>query len=100
PSIETYALSLHDALPILWRRTTLDSYRTEEPEWEVLLDVDALGAAEGESWVWHGASLLRPAEGEPYRRALVTLSRGGSDADVTRDRKSTRLNSSHVKISY
>ncbi len=72
----------------LWRRTTLDSYRTEEPEWEVLLDVDALNEAEGENWVWHGARLLRPvgaAEGEPYRRALIALSRGGSDADVTRE---------------
>jgi prolyl oligopeptidase len=26
----------------LWRRTTLDSYRTAEPEWDVLFDVDAL----------------------------------------------------------
>ncbi|MEE1651614.1 prolyl oligopeptidase family serine peptidase [Brachybacterium sp. J144] len=72
----------------LWRRTTLASYRTEEPEWEVLLDVDALNEAEGEDWVWHGARLLRPAgaaEGEPYRRALVDLSHGGSDADVTRE---------------
>lgn len=69
----------------LWRRTTLDSYRTDEPEWDVLLDVDALNAEEGEDWVWHGASLLRPAKGEPYRRALVSLSHGGSDADVTRE---------------
>ena len=69
----------------LWRRTTLDSYRTDDPEWDVLLDVDALNAAEGEDWVWHGASLLRPAEGEPYRKALVSLSHGGSDADVTRE---------------
>lgn len=65
----------------LWRRTTLESYRTDEPEWETVLDVDALGEAEGESWVWHGASILRPA----YRKALVSLSRGGSDADVTRE---------------
>lgn len=65
----------------LWRRTTLESYRTAEPEWETVLDVDALGEAEGESWVWHGASILRPA----YRKALVSLSRGGSDADVTRE---------------
>jgi len=72
----------------LWRRTTLESYRTEEPEWEVLLDVDALNEAEGEDWVWHGARLLRPAgaaEGEPYRHALIDLSHGGSDADVTRE---------------
>ncbi|WP_087484597.1 prolyl oligopeptidase family serine peptidase [Brachybacterium massiliense] len=72
----------------LWRRTTLESYRTEEPEWEILLDVDALNRDEEEDWVWHGARLLRPsgsAEGEPYRRALVDLSHGGSDADVTRE---------------
>ncbi|MDO5661641.1 MAG: prolyl oligopeptidase family serine peptidase [Brachybacterium sp.] len=69
----------------LWRRTTWDSYRSETPEWDVLLDVDALNAAEDEDWVWHGAQLLRPAEGEPYRRALVNLSHGGSDADVTRE---------------
>lgn len=70
----------------LWRRTTLDSYRTEEPDWQVLLDIDALNEAEGEDWVWHGAHLLRPQhEDEPYRRALVDLSHGGSDADVTRE---------------
>ena len=69
----------------LWRRTTLAQYRTDDPEWEILLDLDALSAAEGEQWVFHGASLLRPAEGEPYRRALVNLSRGGSDADITRE---------------
>src|SRR5699024_8853871 len=49
----------------LWRRTSLDSYRTDDPDWDVLLDVDALNEAEGEDWVWHGARLLRPAEGEP-----------------------------------
>jgi len=69
----------------LWRRTTLDSYRTEEPEWDVLLDVDALNEAEGEDWVWHGARLLRPAEGEVHRHAQVDHSHGGSDADVTRE---------------
>jgi prolyl oligopeptidase len=65
----------------VWRRTTLESYRDELPEWEVVLDVDALGAAEGESWVWQGATVLRPG----YRRALVELSRGGADAAVVRE---------------
>src|SRR5919109_2279270 len=27
----------------LWRRTTLESYRTAEPDWQVLLDLGALG---------------------------------------------------------
>jgi prolyl oligopeptidase len=65
----------------LWRRTTLDEYRTAEPAWETVLDLDALNAAEGEDWVWHGASVLRPG----YRKTLIDLSHGGSDADVTRE---------------
>lgn len=65
----------------LWRRTSLDEYRRSEPAWEVLLDVDALGAAEAESWVWAGASVLGPG----YRRAMVSLSRGGADACVVRE---------------
>lgn len=69
----------------LWRRTTPESFRTEEPDWEVLIDVDALNAAEGEDWVWHGASVLRPAEGQPWRHVIVDLSHGGSDADVSRE---------------
>jgi prolyl oligopeptidase len=74
----------------LWRRTTLASYRGTDPDWEIVLDLDALARDEGESWVWHGATVLRPtpeqlAAGEPWRRALVDLSPGGSDADVTRE---------------
>lgn len=71
----------------IWRRTTLESYRTERPEWEVVLDLDALNEAEGANWVWHGATVWRGDEGSPdaFRYALVGLSRGGSDADVTRE---------------
>src|SRR5690606_19200490 len=70
----------------LWRRTTLAQYRSATPAWETLIDLDALNAAEGENWVWHGASCLRPKdEGAPYARCLVSLSRGGADADVTRE---------------
>ncbi|WP_226995737.1 prolyl oligopeptidase family serine peptidase [Gordonia phthalatica] len=65
----------------LWRRTTLDSYRTDTPEWDVLIDVDALAEAEGENWVWAGATMNRPA----YDRALISLSRGGADAAVVRE---------------
>ncbi len=71
----------------LWRRTTLEEYRTPEPAWEIVLDVDALAAAEDESWVWQGAAVLRPA----YRRALVELSRGGADAGVVREFDLTTL---------
>ncbi|MBN6150969.1 S9 family peptidase [Xanthomonas sp. AmX2] len=65
----------------LWRRTTLEEYRKPEPKWETVLDIDALNKAEGENWVWHGADCLRP----DYRRCLIALSRGGADADVTRE---------------
>ena len=65
----------------VWRRTTLDEYRKPKPQWEVLIDLDALNRAEGENWVWHGASCLRP----DYQRCLIALSRGGADADVTRE---------------
>lgn len=65
----------------LWRRTTLEEYKKDAPNWEVLLDLDSLGANEKENWVWKGAALLRP----DYTRALISLSRGGADADVTRE---------------
>ncbi|MCL9760019.1 prolyl oligopeptidase family protein [Frankia sp. AiPa1] len=65
----------------LWRRTTLPLYRAATPDWEIVLDVDALAAAEDENWVWHGAQVLRPG----HRRALVRLSRGGADAAVVRE---------------
>jgi len=65
----------------IWRRTTLAEYRKAQPAWETVLDLDALGKADGENWVWHGANCLQPE----YRRCLVALSRGGADADVTRE---------------
>ncbi|MEU9993853.1 prolyl oligopeptidase family serine peptidase [Streptomyces sp. NPDC050848] len=65
----------------LWRRTTLERYRKDDPEWEVLLDVDALAAAEGEKWVWAGARVRRPEDD----LALVCLSRDGGDAVEVRE---------------
>ncbi len=65
----------------LWRRTTLAEYRKAQPAWETVIDLDALGKAENENWVWHGADCLKPE----YKRCLVQLSRGGADADVVRE---------------
>ena len=65
----------------LWRRTTLDEYRKPQPVWETVIDLDALAAADKENWVWHGADCLEP----DYRRCLISLSRGGADADVVRE---------------
>ena len=69
----------------LWRRTGWDSYRAGAPEWDVLLDVDALAAAEGQDWVFHGANFLRPAPGEPHRLALLAFSPDGGDANRYRE---------------
>jgi prolyl oligopeptidase len=65
----------------VWRRTTPVEYGKAEPQWETVIDLDALGKAENENWVWHGADCLRPK----YRRCLISLSRGGADADVVRE---------------
>jgi prolyl oligopeptidase len=65
----------------LWRRTTLDSYRRSDPDWDVIIDVDELARTDGQSWVWAGADVIEP----DHTLALVSLSRGGSDATVVRE---------------
>lgn len=65
----------------IWRRTTPEDYAQETPNWEIVLDVDALAKAEGEDWVYKGASTL-PPDG---RRCAIQLSRGGADAVVIRE---------------
>ena len=65
----------------LLRRTTLDEYRKSEPQWETVLDIDALGKAEGKDWVYHGVFPLKPE----YKRALVFLSPDGGDASEVRE---------------
>ncbi|WP_345725177.1 prolyl oligopeptidase family serine peptidase [Qipengyuania gelatinilytica] len=63
------------------RRTTLESYRTDEPEWEIILDVDALAEAEGKEWVYKGSSCLPPDQ----RMCMIALSDGGEDATILRE---------------
>ena len=65
----------------LWRQSPLDAYLAGRPVWTTLIDVDALGKAEKQSWVWHGADCLAP----DYKRCLVSLSPGGTDADIVRE---------------
>ncbi len=65
----------------VWRRTTVAGYRQATPPWETLLDLDALGKAEGRNLIWKGATCLPPAE----RRCLVRLSDGGTDAVELRE---------------
>jgi prolyl oligopeptidase len=65
----------------VWRRTTLEEYRKDSPQWDVIIDLDALADAEGENWVWGGGGVNAPG----YTRALIFLSRGGGDATVVRE---------------
>ncbi len=65
----------------LLRVTTLDSYRTDNPTWQTILDVDALAKADGREWVYKGMSCLPPAR----TRCLIALSDGGKDATELRE---------------
>jgi len=65
----------------VWRRTSLAEYRKAEPQWEVLLDIDALNQAEGKRWVFKGSDCLKP----DYRRCLISLSPDGGDAVAVRE---------------
>ncbi|WP_337661002.1 prolyl oligopeptidase family serine peptidase [Erythrobacter sp. Alg231-14] len=65
----------------LVRRTTLESYQTDAPEWETVLDVDALAEADGMEWVYKGSSCLPPA----MNRCMIALSDGGEDATILRE---------------
>jgi len=69
----------------IWRRCTLDEYKKESPEWEVVLDLDALSAADGVSWVWAGSTLLDEGPEVRKDRVLISLSRGGADATVVKE---------------
>ncbi|QDE32734.1 prolyl oligopeptidase family serine peptidase [Shewanella polaris] len=65
----------------IYRRTTLAEYAKAEPEWETVLDIDALGKAEGVNWVYKGMNCQYPQN----ERCFVSLSRGGADAAEVRE---------------
>lgn len=65
----------------LWRRTTVASYKTDKPDWETIIDFDALAAKEGVKWVFSGASRLYP----DFSRALLSMSPDGGDASEMRE---------------
>ncbi|MEM7702289.1 MAG: prolyl oligopeptidase family serine peptidase [Pseudomonadota bacterium] len=65
----------------LLRRTTLESYKSDKPEWEIILDVDALAKAEGKEWVYKGSTCLPPS----LEKCMIALSDGGEDATIMRE---------------
>ena len=65
----------------IWRRTTLDSYRTPAPQWTTVLDLDQLSTAEKANWFMSGVDCVEPSE----RHCLLSLSDGGEDAVTIRE---------------
>lgn len=65
----------------IWRRTSLKSYKGDEPNWITILDFDKLAEEEGENWVYKSRDCLAP----DFGRCLINLSRGGGDAVVVRE---------------
>ncbi|HSO86758.1 MAG TPA: prolyl oligopeptidase family serine peptidase [Draconibacterium sp.] len=65
----------------IWRRTTMKSYTSGNPEWETLIDIDKLAEKEEIKWVFKGATGLYP----DYKKFLVSLSKGGGDAVVVKE---------------
>ncbi|MEO0817514.1 MAG: prolyl oligopeptidase family serine peptidase [Pseudomonadota bacterium] len=68
----------------LWRRTSMDSYRSADPDWETVLDFDALAAAEDANWVFKGSNCFDPEDGGATV-CMISLSNGGKDAVETRE---------------
>ena len=65
----------------IWRRASVDSYRTGTPRWETLVDFDRLARDEEENWVAGEFHCLAPE----YRHCMVELSRGGGDTSTWRE---------------
>ncbi|MEN8797924.1 MAG: prolyl oligopeptidase family serine peptidase [Flavobacteriaceae bacterium] len=65
----------------LWRRMPLTAYLNNGKEWEVVLDLDKLSAAENKKWVFAGATWLPPEN----KYCLLSLSDGGTDENVIRE---------------
>lgn len=57
----------------IWRRATVASFASGAPQWQTLLDIDALARTENANWVFKGVDCLA-------HRCMVALSDGGRDA--------------------
>jgi Serine proteases of the peptidase family S9A len=65
----------------IYRRTSAQSYAQKAPEWETVIDIDALAQKEQKDWVLKGVDCYAP----DYQRCMVALSLGGADATVKRE---------------
>ncbi|MEQ9314499.1 MAG: S9 family peptidase, partial [Henriciella sp.] len=68
----------------LWRRTPLESYATDSPNWETIVNFDKLAEDEGKNWVYKGANCFQPEEDGKWL-CMISLSDGGKDAVIQRE---------------
>src|SRR5690606_39524209 len=90
---EIYTLSLHDALPIYAIGNLAQRIRQRRVSALIVLDA-AVGHKHSDPLV-SAAREVRIPTTYAHKGGVAALARA-----FTQDRKSTRLNSSHVKISY
>ena len=86
-----YGTYRNDMVYIVWqdenhvrgvlRQTSLAEYRKAQPQWQTLLDIDALAAAEGKNWVFKGTTCAETND----NLCMVSLSDGGKDAVEMRE---------------
>ena len=65
----------------IWRKTDPESYLSDDPEWETVLDFDKLAKKEDKNWVYKGNNCLAP----DYAHCIVNISIGGKDAVERRE---------------
>ena len=65
----------------VWRRASVESYKTGSPEWETVIDFDAFAKSEEKNWI-RGATVCLSPE---YRHCMVEISDGGKDAGEWRE---------------
>lgn len=46
----------------LWRKTTMESYKTDNPDWTTVLDLDALAEKDNISWYVPQTFVVRPPD--------------------------------------
>ena len=65
----------------IWRKSTLESYLSDNTKWETILDFDKLAKEDNTKWVYKGNDCLAP----DYTKCLINLSEGGKDATIVRE---------------
>src|SRR5690606_11595299 len=87
----------HIADEVAFREAARAAANLAEKDWLVALGIAATGPETGYGYIRRGAPL---DGGFQIERFVEKPDRATAEAFVAEDRKSTRLNSSHVKISY